>query len=209
MLEAVLELRTPYYCILSASHEIGGEVSVNSLFLKDDYIHHFLEIKNCKIGKCSQISDILRKYSINVSGVKFVRRGLFMALAETPACRLYSCVLNNGCFLIGEYGYPDKQYIRWRLISPSRKNLNGLLKELRSLGSDARVVEIEEPPKRSILTQKQERVLKKAIEDGYFNTPKKTSAKKIAAKLNISASTFSESLRRAMRRLAEQYLNNP
>lgn len=209
MLEAILELRAPYYCVLAAAGEMEGQISVSSLCVKNDYIHHLLEIKNSKVSKGFQVADVLRKYSVNVSNVNVIRKGLFMTVAETPYCRLYSCVINNGCFLLREYGYHGNQYIRWRLISPSRKNLNELLRDLRKLGSDARVITIDEPPKRRLLTEKQEKVLRTAIESGYFNTPKESSAKNVAKKLHISTSTFSEILRRALKKIVEYYLNGP
>lgn len=54
------------------------------------------------------------------------------------------------------------------------------------------------------LSDRQREALRTAYEMGYFNIPRKTSLKAIAAELDISASSVSERLRRAQMQLIEE-----
>ncbi|HIQ29953.1 MAG TPA: winged helix-turn-helix transcriptional regulator [Candidatus Caldiarchaeum subterraneum] len=204
MLEAILELRIPYYCVLAASDDLQGEINVSSLSLKEGYLQHLLEIRSEKMTKTGTVCQILRRYSVDIIQIAKVRKNSFIAIAETPACRLYACIVNNGCFLESEYSNNDNPYLRWRVLAPSRKNLNALVKDLQTYGSSPKVISVQKPRGGlKNLTSKQARVLEAAFKYGYFDTPKRISTKELAKKLGISPSTLSETLRRAVKRLLE------
>jgi len=204
MLEAILELKIPYYCVLAASEDLEGEINVSSLSLKDSYLQHLLDIKSEKLTKTSAVCHVLRKYSVDIIQIAKTRHNNFVAIAETPACRLYACIVNNGCFLESEYSSKDNPHLKWRVLAPSRKNLNSLVRDLQAYGSYPKVVSVQRPRSRfKNLTSKQLQVLNAAIKYGYFETPKRISAKELARKIGISPSTFSETLRRALKRLLE------
>ncbi len=54
------------------------------------------------------------------------------------------------------------------------------------------------------LTDRQQEALRTAYELGYFSIPRQTSLEEIAARLNISASSVSERLRRAQTQLIQE-----
>jgi len=54
------------------------------------------------------------------------------------------------------------------------------------------------------LTERQQVALQTAYNSGYFDTPRQTSTRDLGAKLNISATSASELLRRGQRQLLEQ-----
>ena len=199
-----MELKVPYYCVLAASEDLEGEINVSSLSLKDGYLQHLLDIKSEKLNKTSTVCHVLRKYSVDILQIAKTRQNSFVAIAETPACRLYACVVNNGCFLESEHSSKDSPKLKWRILAPTRKNLNSLVKDLQTYGSYPKVVSIHKPrSRRKNLTSKQVEVLNAAIRHGYFDTPKRISAKELAQKLGISPSTLSETIRRALKRLLE------
>ena len=59
----------------------------------------------------------------------------------------------------------------------------------------------------SLLSQRQSDILNKALENGFFDIPRKKSLSALAVDLNISPSALSENLRRVNKKLAENYLN--
>lgn len=56
------------------------------------------------------------------------------------------------------------------------------------------------------LTERQERVLRAAVEAGYYAVPRETTVEAVAEDIDLATSTVSETLARAERRLASQYL---
>ena len=204
MLEAVLELKIPYYCVLAAAEDLQGDIAVSSLAMRDGYLQHLLDIRSEKLNKSAAVCHVLRKYSVDIVQITKTRQNNFVAIAETPACRLYACVINNGCFLESEYSSSDTPYLKWRVLAPTRKNLNALVKDLQTYGGYARVVSVKRPRSwQRMLTKKQAEVLNAAIKHGYFDTPKRISTKELARELGISPSTLSETLRRALKRVLE------
>lgn len=57
-----------------------------------------------------------------------------------------------------------------------------------------------------LLSDRQERVLRAAVEAGYYAVPRETTVEAVAADLDLATSTVSETLARAERRLATRYL---
>jgi len=49
-------------------------------------------------------------------------------------------------------------------------------------------------------------VLKRALEEGYFDVPKKISARELSKKLGIPLSTFDTQLRRALKRVLSEVI---
>jgi predicted DNA binding protein len=57
------------------------------------------------------------------------------------------------------------------------------------------------------LTSKQEKVLKSALELGYFDYPKRVTTQELSEQLGVAASTLNEILRRAERRVLKGYFH--
>jgi len=55
------------------------------------------------------------------------------------------------------------------------------------------------------LTTKQREVIQYAVENGFFNIPRRIKSKEIAEKFNFSVSAFNELLRRVERKLFSAY----
>jgi hypothetical protein len=57
-----------------------------------------------------------------------------------------------------------------------------------------------------LLSDRQERVLRAAVEAGYYDVPRETTVEAVADDLDLAVSTVSETLGRAERRVARRYL---
>jgi predicted DNA binding protein len=60
---------------------------------------------------------------------------------------------------------------------------------------------------RSRLTERQQTVLRKAFDMGYFERPRRANASEVAAQLDINPSTFSEHMVTAQHKLLEMVLD--
>jgi len=106
-----------------------------------------------------------------------------------PATTEADCQLNYKLFLNGE-GIP------------------GFLQTLHDKGILDKISEIAKMTPERALTSKQERVLKSALELGYYDFPKRISTEELSKALSLAPSTISEILRRAERRIISGYFRS-
>jgi predicted DNA binding protein len=72
-------------------------------------------------------------------------------------------------------------------------------------GMDASVKSLRDISSKEELTKRQEDILKIALEKGYFDYPKGTSIRELAAMFGISISTLSEILRSGQKKVMASY----
>ena len=104
----------------------------------------------------------------------------------------------------------------YTLLAPSRERLDALLARLQAFGP-VTVERVGEAPTGALavsvplgdittaLTERQLDVLQKAIAEGYYDSPRRTSTEALAATFGVTRSTFEEHLRKAERRVLEGF----
>ncbi|MEM4303760.1 MAG: helix-turn-helix domain-containing protein [Candidatus Caldarchaeum sp.] len=208
-MEAVLELRIPYYCFMAASKDIDGEISVDAILYRDGCVQHLLSIRCRKVlDRKSAILNVLRKYPASFFHLTKISSKSFIAVAETHACMLCSSAIENGCFIEREQSDRNNSFMTWRVLSPSRKNLNNLVRDLKTFGANPSILYVGKPRQgKNTLTAKQARALETAAKHGFFETPRRVSTISLAELLKVSPSTFSETLRRALNKIVNNYIS--
>lgn len=94
----------------------------------------------------------------------------------------------------------------WELTVPTDR-LSALGTQLEDAGIDYRIEYIQpEIDEDSLLTDAQEKVIRVAIESGYYETPRECDLEEIAGKLDLAKSTVSKTLQRAEGRIVRQYM---
>jgi len=105
-------------------------------------------------------------------------------------------IIKNKCFVPRKVPLVDGWEI-WTIAAPKREFIKDALSEIRNLG-DFRLLYVKKSTFDGFnLSDMQETVLKAALELGYYNWPKKISAKEIARRLKLSKATVLEHLRKA------------
>jgi predicted DNA binding protein len=97
------------------------------------------------------------------------------------------------------------------VLSPNKGDLKVLLQKLQKRFSIVNIKELSTTPldsRPNILTNKQVRAIKLAYNSGYYQIPRKKSTAVISFELGISRVSFRERIRRAEKRLVENYLKN-
>lgn len=136
------------------------------------------------------------------------------------AADLYRVKHDGGCpcHCLGEFGCPIHRYLaegdRLTLVfhAESFDRLQTVMATLRERFPAVDVKQLLQPPlsgspddrrfvNRGKLTDRQLEVLRTAFREGYFERPKGANATDLAAKLDVSRSTFSEHLAAAQRKL--------
>ncbi|BCU68649.1 bacterio-opsin activator [Sulfolobales archaeon HS-7] len=107
-----------------------------------------------------------------------------------------------------QYAIIGKTKSIWELLLTDYEEMRNVISELFKNKVDVRVDKIHKLRSTQQLTPKQERILRIAVEHGYYDFPRKIELSELAKKLEISPSTLSEILRRAEKNVILDYLRN-
>lgn len=135
-----------------------------------------------------------------------IRDGEVLGSVTTKLCVACKALCASDCFLesavLGEKGY-----VNWKLITVSNNSLRKLLEKLKDAGCEVELKKITKLDKKSLLTQRQEEIIKMAYERGYYDYPKKIILKNLAKIFEISPSTLQEILQRGEKKIISQHVN--
>jgi Predicted DNA binding protein len=102
-------------------------------------------------------------------------------------------------------GLVNIDYTEWTVILNGYGELRRLLKELHEGNVEVKVKKVTKYKSGDVLTARQEQILRIALEAGYFEFPRRISAKALAEKLELSVSSLSEIIRRAEKNVISNY----
>ncbi len=139
---------------------------------------------------------------------KFRASGIVIT-KRAPVCRLISSVngICKNCLLTSTSD--RKKTARWKVILSGETLPGELLSKLETEGLKASIVDKGEVRRNGLLTFKQERAVKLATQEGYFQFPRKIGLKKLSEILGTSPSTLDEMLRRAEGKIMRTHVGGP
>jgi predicted DNA binding protein len=95
----------------------------------------------------------------------------------------------------------------WQIMAPSREELQEAIASLEKHAEIAYIRSSASAHSSEGLTERQTSALAAAVEMGYFDSPRRASIEDVAARLGISASTAVEHLRKAEKKVLENYVH--
>lgn len=95
--------------------------------------------------------------------------------------------------------------VEWTLAFTGREALNELLDHLKSEQVDVKIMRLSSVADVEDLTQHQKSLVETALEEGFFDYPRRITLRELAKKMGLSASSASEVLRRAERKILAGY----
>jgi hypothetical protein len=113
-------------------------------------------------------------------------------------------IIRSDCYL--EEAIISPQGTDWTILTSNEESLSDLIGNLENIGSKVRLVSKHETASGTLLTRRQESVLSKAFELGYYDYPSRINARDLSHTLEITTSTLSEILRRSEHKLIKYYL---
>jgi hypothetical protein len=114
------------------------------------------------------------------------------ALAEAEAFLLYAKVLKGG-------------WVEWKVVHEDMDKLENLRKNLDKAGMPNKIISIRDYRNTANLSVDQDRVLRTAMDMGYFNFPKSVGVRELAKRLGVSTAYISYTLRSAQKKTIELY----
>jgi predicted DNA binding protein len=115
-------------------------------------------------------------------------------------------LLRTNCVFIGPTVVEDGVE-NWHIMAPCREDLQVAIASLEQHADIAYIRSSDAFGPGEGLTDKQAAALAAALDIGYFDTPRRASAEDLAAKLGVSPSTAVEHLRKAEKKVLENYLH--
>ncbi|MCX6777515.1 MAG: helix-turn-helix domain-containing protein [Candidatus Micrarchaeota archaeon] len=132
-----------------------------------------------------------------------------MFVEERPAKRIPSSYYNKRLFFVKPVFVTMEGYEFWELASWDKKTLTDFIDGLEREGmkleilklSKAKVGDVYYPQIMPELTDNQKRAVELAVENGYYEIPRKIELKELAKMMGVSLPTFQEHLRKAEMKL--------
>jgi predicted DNA binding protein len=157
------------------------------------------------------LDDIIKEVTLHpsVGSVKMKTRqpGSASFLVDVVGCKACEVLLRSKAFMVFPV-HIHKGRMKWLIITDSNVTVGQIAKKLEEHQCDIKIERITPLREQGMLTERQEHIIRKAFESGYFACPRKTDATNLAKELKISASTLSEVIRAAQRRIFAAYLHS-
>lgn len=169
------------------------------------HVTHFVDISSDKVSADRMEEELRNSKDVDVSDVAKVGTNRLVGAVTSNNCSVCSVIVDtNVGYFIGPATTGADCQTTFKLFM----NGEGIPTFLQGLHTNQVQYKISDitrlAPKRS-LTSRQERVLKSALELGYYDYPKRVTTEELSRSLDIAPSTVAEILRRAEKRIISGY----
>lgn len=171
-------------------------------------VTHFVDIVSDQVSAEVLINELSRSPDVIESDVARVGSNRLVGAVTSKECKVCPIIMDSktGYFIGPAVSNHDGQMSYTLFMSGDA--IPRFLQALHSNDIEYKISEISKMSPKRALTAKQERVLKSALELGYYDFPKRVTTEELARVLSAAPSTVTEILRRAERRIISGYFDN-
>jgi len=199
----------PEHWISSLCREDGATVRLLSMKPSDHGIEitHFVEIVSDTVNAEEMKKQLQNCTDVTGSDIAAVGANRLVGAVTSNECMVCSLIANSQTgYFIGPAATEKNCEMTYRLFM-NGEGIPIFLQSLHEQGVVYKIAEIAKMNKSRALTSKQERVLKSALELGYYDYPKRISTEELSKVVGLAPSTISETLRRAEKRIISGYFD--
>ena len=168
-------------------------------------ITHFVEITSDKVSAEHLRRDLSKLAGVTGCDLASVGLNRLVGAVTSSDCLVCFLIMQSRTgYFVGPAVTEGDCQITYRLFM-SGEGIPNFLQSLHENGVTYKIGEIAKMSPTRALTPKQERVMKSALELGYYEYPKRISTEDLSKAVGVSTSTVSEILRRAERRIISGY----
>jgi predicted DNA binding protein len=149
--------------------------------------------------KIDLIKDQIGDQVISSDIIK-VKHGKAFGVVVSPKCIAAEALRDMTCTIASHTVERDGS-IKLEVLADSRNTLKRVIDRFRSKGAEVSVVKLTSTIEDEKLTSRQEQMVRKALEMGYYEYPRRIRQKELAKACGVSSSTLAELLRRAERNI--------
>jgi predicted DNA binding protein len=165
------------------------------------------EIEGSRGRAAYMIKDIKDRPDITSIDMNPPEGGRLRGMVGMSNCTIIRLMLSAGCFLEAAVADGDGR-VRFRVAVGSEGSLPDLFRELEVRGINAELLSLSRTEDRDPLTEKQEEVVRLALERGYFDTPRRVNGRDLAKLCGITPAALGDMLKRGERNLLRSYFKN-
>ena len=162
-------------------------------------------------GEDKNLDKILREIrkhpSVGRIRIKTRQEDSVSFLVDVVKCKPCEILVKSKVFMVFPIEIQNGR-MKWLLITDTNRTMGRISDKLEESGCDVKITRVTPLGEKGILTKRQEEIIRTAFESGYFNYPRRVDSSKLADKLGISVSTFSEVMRATQRRIFAEYLRS-
>jgi len=149
--------------------------------------------------KIDLIKDTISDQVFSSEIVK-VKDGKAFGVVVSPKCVAAEALKDLTC-TITSHAVERDGTVKLEVLASGRSALKPLIDRFRSTGAKVSVLKLSSNIEDEKLTSRQEQVVRKALEMGYYDYPRKIRQKELASACGVASSTLAEVLRRAERNI--------
>lgn len=172
----------------------------NTISLSEDFVQDITEVSLASKKEAREIKRYFKNHKL-IKKVEILQERdnklLFQIFTDTSKIKsIVHTILKNKCFLFNKVPLVGGFEI-WTIAAPKKTAIKHAIDDIEKLG-DFKLLHIKKSSFDGFnLSSNQEKILKLALDLGYYNWPRKVSINGLAKKLNISKVTVAEHLRKA------------
>jgi len=148
-----------------------------------------IDLIKAEISDCVISSEIVK-----------VKEGKAFGVVVSPTCLAATAMKDLTC-TITSHSIESDGSIRLEVLASGRSTLKQLVDRFLSRGAEVKVLKLTSNLEDEKLTGRQEEIVRKALEMGYFEYPRRIRQKELASACGVASSTLAEVLRRAERNI--------
>lgn len=206
MMEALLSLAMPCSWIYNLAKEHQVRVLLIDTVQADEGITKDLVEINLREEDADAVIEFIKDFD-HVVNVEITERhkGRLLAIVEVRDCPGCVSLATSDVFLLAAHTTEDKR-IDWKVAFSNREDLDKLIWDLQSTGSDVELVRVSNAIDDGLrLTDRQLKIVEVAFKRGYYDYPKRISIRELARIFGVSTATVSEILRRGQRKIIKEH----
>ena len=177
----------------------------------------FSKLQNASVGRLvigsetslhkvdyNQLQEFITEFRKIAKSVRQISKETAWVESEScTACKFFASI---NMPIIGSRTV-DKERVIFRLMAQSKKTADRLMREMTEVGLKPKIVDITESESMEV-TDREKEVLLYAFNHGYFEQDRGSSVTELADGLEVSPSSLSDVMRRALRKIVMEYLKN-
>ena len=206
MMEALLSLAMPCSWIYNLAKEHQVRILLIDTVQADEGITKDLVEINLRDEDANKVIEFIKDFE-HVVNVEITERhkGRLLAIVEVRDCPGCVSLATSDVFLLAAHTTEDKR-IEWKVAFSNREDLDKLILDLQSTGSDVELVRVSNAIDDGLrLTDRQLKIVEVAFKRGYYDYPKRISIRELARIFGVSTATVSEILRRGQRKIIKEH----
>ncbi len=209
MREIVLQLKAPHTWVSEVTSKHPSTVRILDCKPAEsqDGIRQLVEVASDRGELDAIVKDVKNSPLVKEAFVVETKKGRMVGslLTSSVFCGM---VMGTNAFcrtcLFQSKVKPDGT-VEWTLAFTGREALTELLDKLKQENIEVKVLRLTSVADVDSLTSRQRSIMETALEEGYFDYPRRITLRQLAKTLGVSASTVSEVLRRAEKKILSTY----